>query len=123
MQSFIDFGDGTDTPNLTYTSAAIATDEFIWPDQGLVVRGEFAVGLVNHGGLTGLIPPLAVSSYVGPIVQMAMTCSQDYSETTVRMLPGGDPIASTFGAMFLSPQSEQTVPSLSSLEVICGEGK
>lgn len=121
VQSFIDFGAGAGMSNLTYTSAGVATDEFIWPDQGLGLRNDVANGLVYHGGLTGLIPPLAVSSYVGPIVQMAMTCSQGYSETTVRILPGGDPIASTSGAMFLSSQDEQTVPSLGSLEVICGE--
>ena len=68
VQSFINYG-----TSLTYNRTEDRTDELLWPDvasEQVFVRGEVAAGLVNHGGLTGLIPPLPASEYVGPVFEI-----------------------------------------------------
>ena len=56
------------TTNLIYTSGATA-DEIVWPDlePATGVKAETGPGLVNHGGLTGLLTQ-PKSNFIGSIV-------------------------------------------------------
>ncbi len=92
-QSFIHYGD-----DLIYNPAASAPDEIVWPDcdPAMAVRAQIdntnvAVNptgyTVNHGCLTGVLPPLPQSTYVGDFVRISMTCSSSESSTVVAQLP------------------------------------
>ncbi len=116
-QSFIDYG-----PDLTYEAAA-AVDEIVWPDCDSAIALNFQIGptLVNHGCLTGLIPPLTASVYAGNIVEIAFRCSTDSSTTEVRLLPESDRVAGSSGAAFVGNDgSTHFVPDVNDLTIICG---
>lgn len=116
-QSFIDYG-----PDLTYEATA-AGDEIVWPecDSAVALSAETGPTLVNHGCLTGLIPPLPESTFAGNIVEMTLRCSSEDSTTEVRLLPLGDPIAGSSGAAFVGTDMvTQTLPEVSDLTIICG---
>jgi hypothetical protein len=122
VQAFVDYG-----PDITYQPTDVVVDEFVWPDLGgdeIAVRGQQGPGLVNHGGLTGIIPPLPNSTYVGTVFQLQMQCSEEYSQTEVKLLPNGDPVALTNGAMLSYVEGtfqRQITPSVNSITVNCGE--
>ncbi len=119
-------GDGKDrfdsdcvTVDLIYTSAALA-EEIVWPDCAAVpVRGEFGPGLVNHGCLTGLLPPQPISTFIGSIVELAFSCSASSSSTDVQLLPRGDPIAGTSGTAFSDANGTLLTPKVSNLTIHC----
>lgn len=117
-QSFIDYG-----ADLTYEAGA-AGDEIVWPDcdSAVALSAQTGPTLVNHGCLTGLIPPLPVSTYAGNLVELSLTCPSGSSETEVRLLPNGDPIVLTSGATFVGADGvTQFVPEVSDLTIICGD--
>ena len=118
-QSFIDFG-----PDLIYDAeAAAAIDEIVLPDcdPAIAVSSQFSPTSIYHGCLTGLIPPLPVSTFVGNIVEIAFTCSSDSSTTEVRLLPENDPFAGTSGTTLVGTDiSIHFVPQLTDLTIICG---
>jgi len=95
----IDDADCIDQP-LTYHPLP-PTEAIVWPDLGsdeIAIQDNEPVGAaVSHGGLTGLLPPLAASTYSGNLVELVMSCSDDESTTEVRLFPLGDPVALTFG--------------------------
>ena len=121
-QSFIAYG-----PDLIYDSSVLsAADEILWPDceSVIAVRAETGPMLVNHGCLTGLIPPLPVSSFTGTFVEISLTCSAASSTTEIQLLPldEDDPVAFTSGAAFVEADGlTQVVPKVSNLSVTCGE--
>ena len=118
-QSFIDFG-----PDLTYDAeATAAVDEVVWPDcdPAIVVRTQFSPTSVNHGCLSGLIPPLPVSTFAGNIVEIAFTCSSESTTTEVRLLPENDPFAGTSGTGLVGTDiSIHFIPPQTDLTIICG---
>lgn len=118
VQSVIDFGS-----DLTYDAAA-SFDEIVWPDCESAVALSTLIGstLVNHGCLSGLTPPLPISTYAGNFVELSMTCSSGSSETDVRLLLSDDPDARFSGAAFMrSDMVTQTAPEVSDLTIICGD--
>ena len=76
--------------------------EFIWPDlaSGAGLRQETGPGLVTHAGLTGLIPPLPVSTYTGIGIEIQLSCPATPMEAPISLLPYDDPVARTGGAYF-----------------------
>ena len=117
-QTFIDFGS-----HLAYKPAASAADEVIWPDlaDGTALRSETGLGLVNHGGLTSLTPPMPVSHFEGAIVQLEMSCSAEASSNTVLLLAADEKEVGTKGSLFVLPDATQVVPAVSGLTVDCVE--
>ena len=117
VQSFIDYG-----LNLTYNMTDAPADEVIWPDGSpdVVVRDSIAPGTVLHGGLTGVIPPLPLSTYVGTVFEIELQCSDAFSSNDVKLLPSGDAVAGTSGALFNGEGAEQIIPKVGSVTVICG---
>lgn len=124
-QSFINFG-----TDITYDVTLVATaDEVTWEDcEGLTaVRGQIDLVTqltptdytVNHGCLTGLLPPQPISTFVGSFLEISLTCSAGSSTTEVELLPNGDPVAGTSGAAF-SLGAEPITAKTSNLMVTCG---
>ena len=97
-------------------------DEMPWPDGSpdIIVRDSFVPGTVLHGGLTGVIPPLPLSSYEGTVFEFELQCSDTFSANDVQLLPSGDPVAGTSGALLNTDAAEQIVPKVSSVTVTCG---
>lgn len=120
VQTYIDYGS-----DLIYQPRAEAADELIWPDAGsdeVVLRFELAPGEVNHGGLTGLIPPLPASSYEGTILELDLVCSDAFSQTAVRMLPLSDTRTSGAAFAFNDGTTQVDVPTKTNTVVVnCGE--
>ena len=105
--------------NLIYTGSALAADDMLWPDAVFTTRATIGNALV-HGALTGLIPPLPVSSYTGNLIEITLACplSLNDSPVTLALLPLGDPVAGTSGAQF-QRAGVSTIPKLSSLTISC----
>lgn len=121
MQTFIDYGQ-----DLTYSMTDTAIEEVIWPDavEDVTLRGAIGPGLITHGGLTSLLPPQPVSTYVGTVVEIAMTCTDSFSETEVVLRPLGDPVAGANGSLFtylVDFVDIQAVPKTDAVTVLCGE--
>ncbi len=120
-QSFIDYGD-----DLIYDiDGQLAETEIVWADLDtrIAVRASLGAGLVNHGGLSGQIPPLPVSTYTGNFVEIKMTCSTGDTSTQVDLLPLGDLQAFTSGTAFVGGDGvTQVTPKVSGLVIHCGAG-
>lgn len=118
VQTFIDYGS-----NLTYNMADAAADEVVWPDvsSDVIVRDSIADGTMLIGGLTGVVPPLPVSTYEGPVFELSFTCSDSYSSTEIMQVPSGTAPAGTSGATFSNADGQSVVPKVSNVTVNCGE--
>ena len=118
MATAIDLG-----TKLIYTETTLASDEIVWPDASSAVVTRATLGdVLVHGALTGLFPPLPISTYVGNVVEIAMACplSNDDSPVTLALLPVGHPDAGTSGASFIEGGTGATiVPKVSSLTISC----
>ena len=70
---------------LIYKPNSEIGSEVVWPDSALPVRspgnpgGE--EGVVGHGSLSALTPPLVVSNYLGNVMQLRATCTETAAET------------------------------------------
>lgn len=121
VQSFIDYGD-----DLIYDiDGLLAETEIVWADlePRTAVRASLGAGLVHHGGLSGLIPPLPVSTDTGNFVEIKMTCSADDTSTQVDLLPLGDQQTVTSGTAFAERGPfTQVIPKVSGLLIHCGAG-
>ncbi len=127
VQSFIDFG-----PNLTYNMTDTPAEEMLWPDGSpdVIVRDSaqspsnpdapIAPNSVLHGSLTGVIPPLPLSTYEGTVFQIELQCSDSFSTNDVMLLASGDALAGTSGALFNAEGAEQIIPKVGSISVTCG---
>lgn len=116
VQAFIDYGE------LTYNMTDSPSEEVIWPDVSpdVVVRDSIAPGTMLIGGLTGVIPPLPLSDYVGLAFEFAFQCSDSFSTNNVQLLASGDPVAGTSGSLFSAAGDEQITPKVNSINVTCG---
>ena len=114
MATAIDLGN-----KLIYTQTAAAADDNLWPDSVLTTRATIGNALV-HGGLTGFFPPIPASFYVGPLIEISLTCPLSVMNSTfqVKLLPLGDPVAGTSGAQF-QRLSVTTIPKLGNLFIVC----
>lgn len=127
VQSFIDYG-----PNLTYNMTDTPAEEMLWPDGSpdVIVRDSaqnpsnpdapIAPNSVLHGSLTGVIPPLPLSTYEGTVFQIELQCSDSFSTNDVMLLASGDALAGTSGALFNAEGAQQIIPKVGSVTVICG---
>lgn len=120
VSSSISFGS-----DLTYLMTEEATAEFTWPDvsESVALRAQPEEGVINHGGLTSIVPPFITSTYTGNVLELAFQCSENESTTDVQLLPEGDPVAGPFGALFLEPDTiTQIRPAVSGLTIECVAG-
>ena len=115
MQTHIDYG-----PNLTYKEQPTLT-EIVWPDVSApsTASGAPVPEQVVHLGWTGFTTPVPVSTFVGNLVEVQMTCSPGPSTNDVLLLPWGEPAAGAFGSVFLDPDSNEVVPVVGSLTIGC----
>ena len=118
LQTFIDYG-----TDLTYNKAATAADEIVWPDaSGVILSGQTGPTFVSHSALTGLLPPLPVSTFTGTAVEISMTCSAGASSTVVELIPLADPRAGGQGAGFVEADGITQTPASDTLTINCGAG-
>jgi hypothetical protein len=116
-QMMVDYG-----PHLVYKPAVSPKTEIVWPDclNAAVLHAEVEPSIVYLGCLTGLIPPLPVSTYTGNLFEISLTCSGTSSTTVATILPLNDPIAGTSGALFIPDFDMQVIPDLRPLTINCG---
>jgi hypothetical protein len=113
-----------DYQNLTYTRTEMATVEVLISVDGfpgIVVRTpEDDTSLVGHG-MTAGTPPFTTSHFTGPIVELAMTCTDEYTRNEVALAPFADP-GNTLGTGFKLPAEAggTNVPASDGLLVHCG---
>ena len=96
----------------------------IWPD---LEAGTFLTfhDFVNNGmlagGLTALGPPHPASLHKGDLFSFSLTCTSEQSSHTLNILPSGDPVAGTGGAIFVeaSPSGISVIPSVAGITVNC----
>ena len=116
-QSFVDFG-----PDLVYDpEAAAAADEIVWPECSapVALRSQTTTEDVAHGCLSGLVPPLPTSTFVGNFLELSLTCSSASSTTEIRLLASDVPAPTAF---VLEDLVTQVLPKVSNLSVTCGAG-
>ena len=117
--SYVVFG-----PDLIYKPSEKALDEFSFPEctlASIALRSQLDDESVLSGCITGvLVRP--VSNYVGNFLNYAMNCSEGDSTTVVELLPEGDPVALTNGALFKLEDDTPVVPKVSNIPVVCGSG-
>ena len=102
---------------LTYLPA-ILPNEVVWPQSALPLRSpnqpDGQEGLVGHGDLSALSPPLPVSVHTGPVVALDFTCPQGAQVHTLALLPY-DPATRPLGSGFKAADAKggvgQTVPA------------
>ena len=114
-QAVVSFGQA-----LVFKQRPVANDEVVWPDAVLAVHTE-SPGLAYAGGITGF-GNLGTSTYVGVIIEFDFTCSAAESTADVRLLPNGDPLVGTDGALFVESSDTQAlsiIPHLSSFTISC----
>lgn len=126
-------GDGKDrldpdcvVEDLVYLPAPAVADEFTWPDLGWALRTIWP-GVLLHGGTTALLPPLPVSHYLGPLIELAMRCSPTDSITHLLLVQEGQAeLAPTSGALFIEVKPEtrrQIIPEVYDFAVACCDPK
>jgi hypothetical protein len=116
-------------PNsLTYLPNDDLAAEVVWADaaEDVTVRQALGPGLILHGALTGLIPPLPVSDDTGLMVQVQMRCPAIPVVVPISLLPYGAPaVGATSGSLFVeappegAQQGEQVVPFTSRISLHC----
>jgi hypothetical protein len=110
--------------NLTYTPTETAADEILISVDGfpgINVRSAPSDGtVVNHGMTAGMPPTFTTSQYTGPVVAIALTCTDDYTRNEVQLAPFSD--SNTLGTGFKLPAEAGglNVPAGDDLLIHCG---
>ncbi len=108
--------------DLTYHPSVNAADEVFWADleEATAVRPMLGPGLLGHGGITGLIPPLPESSEVGVMTQIEMSCPAEATTVPISLLLYDDPLARTSGSAFVrAGGGPKIIPTVSSIDLHC----
>ncbi|MCH8160907.1 MAG: hypothetical protein IIB88_03325 [Chloroflexi bacterium] len=103
---------------LRYKPNADIGNEIVWPDSALPVRspgnpgGE--EGIVGHGAVSSLTPPLVVSTYLGNVMQLRATCTETAATFPLALI-AYDAAEQPLGTGFRLSEAEggQTVPAKS----------
>ena len=112
FQTWIKYG-----ANLTYKKAPVISDEIVWPDSNIEIRQQGA-GSVTHGTLTGIIPPLPVSNFLGNIVELVFNCPTK-SSNDIDLIELNGPVAGLSGSAFIDPAGDTIVTNVDSLGINC----
>ncbi len=108
---------------LTYLPSANVADEIFWTDlaPATAVRADLGPGLVGHGGITGLTPPLPESDETGVMVRLQMSCPAAATTIPISLLLYDDPLASTSGSAFVRQGGgAKIIPTVAPITVNCG---
>lgn len=108
---------------LTYLPSVSAADELFWTDlePATAVRADaMGPGLLGHGGITGLIPPLPESSEIGVMTQIQMSCPAEATTVPISLLLYDDPLAKTSGSAFVrAGGGPKIIPRVSPITLHC----
>ena len=121
-QAYIDYDDqGLAQKKNPVTGRPNAT--MIWPDgePATLLTAQFpAVPATSVGALTQLLPPQPPSFYKGDLFSIELTCTTSQSSSTINILPSGDSVAGTSGAIFVEFNTgSKSLPSVSGIQVNC----
>ena len=98
----------------------------IWPDgeAATFLKAQFlGVPATSVGALTALLPPQPPSFYKGDLFSIELTCTTSQSSSTLNLLPSGDPVAGTSGALYIEAGTgNQVIPAVTGLNVNCNPG-
>lgn len=117
-------GDCVKEVRLTYQATGSPAEEIVWPDLAgadIALRDQRGAGLVMHGALTGLTPPLPRSTFVGSAFELVMTCPSTESAYEVELLPYGDPLADVNGTGFAMDIGSHMPSKADTLTINCEE--
>lgn len=115
MQSYIVL-----SSDLAYDiNSASVQEEVVWQDCSIAIKAPLGAQSFIHGCLTGLVPPLTSSDYLGTFVALSVTCSSAASSTEVQLLDVNDPLAETNGTVFSLDDGSQLIPDVDNLTVNC----
>ncbi len=108
------------TVYLNYFPRANAGEEFMDDVFAAAFRVTSYVGRIPHAGMTGLVPPVPTTYFEGRLLELDMSCPATPVATFINLLPFGDPVAETSGALFVEPDLQTPVtPKVNSLTVNC----
>ena len=127
VQAWINYGDDLGDTTLTGQPKAI---EVIWPDcdvASFAANSSDTGGNSNHDAAmarcqNGVIPPLPPSFHKGGLFSFSLTCTSTQSSNQIDLLPYGDPVAGTDGALFVELDvlgGTPRIPSLTGILVNC----
>ncbi|MCH7698855.1 MAG: hypothetical protein IH865_07955 [Chloroflexi bacterium] len=123
MQSYIVYGadlDYNQAPGeVVWPGCSILGGSNLWDAAGGVTTDLAAAVAVSHGCLSGLLPPQPKSNHIGALVSLSFNCSATSSSTEVKLLPQGDAIALTNGALYKDFNGSSVIPKVSNLFVDC----
>ena len=71
------------------------------------------------GCQTALLPPGPASFRKGDLFSFSLTCTSTQSSSQINLLPYGDPVAGTSGAVFIEPDGTPHIPSFTGILVNC----
>ena len=95
----------------------------LWPDlkAGVYLTNDDVANNGMHaGGLTAVGPPHPASFHKGELFSFSLTCTTSASTSQIDLLPSGDPIAGTSGALFIEfGPGFRFIPSVTGLQVNC----
>ena len=107
--------------DLSYVLDPDPTNNIVWPDVNAfftfiqeVDPGTLLLGGVSGGGL----PPVP-STYAGSFVELRMTCPAAPVLTSLALLPEGDPLARTNGALFVADSTTRETPKVDAITIDC----
>ncbi len=108
---------------LTFPTDLLGIGTIVWPEaECLEVFVLPPPGTDYHGCITGLIPPVPVSTFEGTLVELNMTCSTTATQNKLHLLPYGDPAVIGAGTGLMEPSTKiVTIPKLNPLTVNCVE--
>ena len=106
-QVWIDY----DSQGLVHKNGTVA----LWFDcEGATYLASEDVGNngASAGCLTGIVPPLPPSFYLGDLYSFSLTCTDEVSSSVIRLLPAGTDPAGTSGALYIDADGTQRVPAV-----------
>ena len=113
-QAWIDYDD----QGLVHKKNSQAT----WPDcepQTFLGRQDVASNGAEASCITSLLPPQPPSFYTGSMYTFELTCTDSPSSSTIRLLPSGDPVSGTSGALLVKSGGGKVVPKVGDITIEC----
>ncbi len=129
LQTYIHFG-----PDLAYLPTASPAEEVTWPDcsANTTVRQQLDFTLpgssissevVSHSCITtSTVEPFPLSSFVGNVLAIDLSCTPGDSSTLLRLLPFDHPIPRSLGTLLFDPNEIIVIPKVGDLLLNCGAG-
>ncbi len=118
-QTWVEYGDVLSYDQAASTAAAEIVSPACSPP---LFRASPSATGVGHGCLTGLLPPLPVTTYVGEFVRLSISCPATQVSEPGRLVAVGAPEAGTSGTAFVDEADNRFAPKLDKVTINCVDG-